>query len=351
MDVAETLAHDMIDDRVIVIAEAGVNHNGDLEIAKNLIDVAATAGADFVKFQTFKAEKLVSAVAKKADYQSENLMSGEDTQLGMLKRLELDEEKHNILIKHANERGIQFLSTPFDLKSVDLLNNLGISVFKVPSGEITNFPLLEKVGSHSKPVIVSTGMSTLGEIEDALQVLLDTGLARQDITVLHCNTEYPTVMKDVNLTAMQTIARALKVSVGYSDHTLGIEVPIAAAALGAAVIEKHFTLDKKMEGPDHRASLEPHELKAMVVAIRNIEEALGNGIKTPSLSERKNMVVARKSIHLAKALPKGHILRGDDFMMKRPGDGMLPREQHKLIGLKLSKALPEDHKLSWKDLN
>ncbi|MGD1890935.1 MAG: N-acetylneuraminate synthase [Cyclobacteriaceae bacterium] len=340
----------MTTNRVTIIAEAGVNHNGDLDIARRLIDAAAEAGADFVKFQTFKAEKLVSASAKKADYQSRNIADGEETQLGMLKKLELDQEKHTTLIEHAYQQNVKFLSTPFDLESVDLLSELGITVFKVPSGEITNYPLLKKIGAQGKPVIVSTGMANLGEIEQTLDVLLSTGLARDNITVLHCNTEYPTPMEDVNLRAMLTIAQALKVNVGYSDHTLGIEVPIAAVALGATVIEKHFTLDRQMKGPDHRASLEPGELKVMVSAIRNIEKAMGDGIKKPSPSEQKNIAIARKSIHLASAYSAGHILTKEDLAMKRPGDGISPMEQEKLLGLKLLSDLPQDHKLQWSDL-
>ena len=335
---------------VTIIAEAGVNHNGDLAIARQLIDAAAEAGADFVKFQTFKADKMVSAVAQKAVYQQQSSAADESTQRTMLRKLELDAPTHRLLIEHANQRKIQFLSTPFDPESVDLLQALGISVFKIPSGEITNAPLIQKIGSLHHPVILSSGMATLGEIEDALQILLEAGLSRDDITVLHCNTEYPTPMRDVNLNAMLTIAAALQVKVGYSDHTLGIEIPIAATALGATVIEKHFTLDRTMEGPDHRASLEPNELKTMVQSIRNVLVALGNGIKQPSPSEAKNTTIARKSIHLGTNLPKGHLLQIEDLVMKRPGDGISPMNYARVAGRTIRRDLPADHQLTWQDL-
>ncbi len=334
---------------VTIIAEAGVNHNGDLATAKQLIDVATDAGADFVKFQTFKAEKMVSSSAKKASYQLQH--DGDDsTQLAMLRRLELDQAMHEALIEHANQRGIQFLSTPFDLESVSLLDALGIPVFKIPSGEITNAPLIKKIGRSGKPVILSSGMATLGEIEEALFILLNSGLSREQVTVLHCNTEYPTPMADVNLRAMQTIGNALGVSIGYSDHTLGIEVPIAAIALGATIIEKHFTLDRTMEGPDHRASLEPNELKQMVRSIRNISLAMGSGIKQPSPSEAKNLKVARKSIHLSIDLPAGHSLKKEDLLMKRPGNGISPMRYEEVVGRTIRRPLSADHQLHWKDL-
>ncbi len=336
--------------KVLIIAEAGVNHNGDIEIAKKLIDVAANAGVDYVKFQTFKAEKLVSTLAKKAAYQAVNIGDEDDRQFNMLKKLELDEAMHEELIDYCQQKKVRFLSTAFDLESIDLLVELGIDIFKIPSGEITNLPYLQKIASKQKPVILSTGMSTLGEIEAALTVLYENGIKQSDVTVLHCNTEYPTPMQDVNLTAMNTIADAFKISVGYSDHTLGIEIPIAAVARGATCIEKHFTLDRNMEGPDHRASLEPTELKAMVTAIRNIEIALGDGIKQPSESEQKNIKVARKSIHLSKKLPIGHILTKDDLIMKRPGDGISPMDVSKIIGCSLTKSLAEDTKLTMSDI-
>ncbi|MNE11332.1 N,N'-diacetyllegionaminic acid synthase [compost metagenome] len=336
--------------KVLIIAEAGVNHNGDINLAKKLIDVAAEAGVDYVKFQTFKAEKLVSKTAKKAEYQERNIGDGDDSQFLMLKKLELDEDAHHLLIDYCNSKGVKFLSTAFDLDSIDLLSNLDIDLFKVPSGEITNYPYLKKIGSTGKPIVVSTGMSDLKEINDAVTLLKESGTQQGNITVLHCNTEYPTPMLDVNLLAMKTIANELSVPVGYSDHTLGIEVPIAAVALGAVCIEKHFTLDRTMPGPDHKASLEPAELKAMVTAIRNIEVALGDGMKNASNSEVKNKNVARKSIHLAKTLPSGHILEESDLIMKRPGNGISPMELPQIVGLKIKRDLEEDSMLSWNDL-
>ncbi|AFD09297.1 N-acetylneuraminate synthase [Solitalea canadensis] len=336
--------------RVLIIAEAGVNHNGDINLAKKLIDVAADAGVDYVKFQTFKAEKLVSKSAKKAEYQERNIGDGDDFQFTMLKKLELDENTHRLLIDYCNSKGVKFLSTAFDLDSIDLLSDLGVDLFKVPSGEITNYQYLKKIGSTGKPIIVSTGMSDLNEIKDAVALLKESGTNESNITVLHCNTEYPTPMRDVNLLAMNTIANELSVPVGYSDHTLGIEVPIAAVALGAICIEKHFTLDRSMPGPDHKASLEPVELKAMVSAIRNIEMALGDGTKQASASESKNKDVARKSIHLLRDLPSGHILVESDLIMKRPGNGISPMELPSIIGLKLKRSLHEDSMLNWDDL-
>ncbi len=276
--------------KTFIIAEAGVNHNGSLELAKKMIDAAVGASADAVKFQTFKAEKVVSRYAPKAEYQKKTTTAeADESQLEMIKKLELDAAAHQTLIDYCKKKNIRFLSTPFDLESIDLLNELGLDIFKIPSGEITNMPYLRKIGSLKKEIILSTGMANLGEIEDALDVLTGAGTKLKDITILHCNTEYPTPMQDVNLKAMQTIKYAFPgIHVGYSDHTEGIEVSIAAVAMGAAIIEKHFTLDKNMAGPDHKASLEPDELKAMVNAIRNIEKALGNGIKKPSPSELKN---------------------------------------------------------------
>ncbi|QOP43228.1 N-acetylneuraminate synthase [Sulfurimonas sediminis] len=317
---------------VFIIAEAGVNHNGSLELAKKLIDVASEAGADAVKFQTFKAETLVSKNAQKADYQKENLNDGNDSQFDMLKKLELDVETHNILIEYCNSKNIMFLSTPFDLDSIDLLDDLKLPIFKIPSGEITNLPYLRKIGALKKRVILSTGMADIGEIEDALDVLTQAGTPKKNITVLHANTMYPTPMEDVNLRAMVTIGKAFDVAYGYSDHTLGIEVPIAAVAMGATVIEKHFTLDKTMEGPDHKASLEPHELKAMVEAIRNIELALGSSIKKPSKSEKPNMEVARKSIVASEPIKKGEVLTEDKLAIKRPGNGISPMRWDEIVG-------------------
>ncbi len=337
--------------KTLIIAEAGVNHNGSLDLAKRLIDVAVEAGADIVKFQTFKAEKLVSKTAKQADYQIVNQGGkAEDTQFAMLKKLELSVENHHELIHYCKSKNIEFLSTAFDLESLDFLNNLGINIFKIPSGEITNLPYLRKVGSFKKTVILSTGMANLGEIESALKVLIDAGTPKENITVLHCNSEYPTPFEDVNLRAMKTIGKAFGVKIGYSDHTKGIEVPIAAVSLGATLIEKHFTLDKNMEGPDHKASLEPMELISMVSAIRNIEKIFGNGIKQPSASEQKNIEIARKSIHLDKNLPLGHILTESDLIMKRPATGISPMLLDLVLGKKLNKNLEEDHQIQWTDL-
>ena len=329
-----------------IIAEAGVNHNGDLQTAYRLIDAAAAAGVDFVKFQTFKAERLVSKSAEKANYQRENdLAAGEESQYTMLKALELDQETHVKLDNYAKGRGISFFSTAFDLESIDLLDEMGLPMHKVPSGEITNLPYLRRIAEKGKPVILSTGMSTLGDIERALSVLIDK-LPRDLITVLHCNTQYPTPMGDVNLRAMQTIGNAFGVNVGYSDHTLGIEVPTAAVALGAVCIEKHFTLDRNMEGPDHRASLEPDELTAMVKAIRNIELALGSTLKEPSNSEKQNIVVARKSIHTARPLPADHLLMHEDLLMIRPGDGLSPMLADEVVGRRTRTPLEAQTKLS-----
>jgi len=335
---------------VLIIAEAGVNHNGKLAIAKDLVDVAAMAGADYVKFQTFKTEKIVSKSAGKAAYQIDNMRSADGGQFEMLKRLELDKEKHEILIDHCSSKGIRFLSSAFDLESIDLLEELDIDLYKIPSGEITNLPYLEKIASKKKPVILSTGMANMEEINAALKVLYSGGVEREEIIVLHCNTEYPTPIEDVNLRAMNTIAEAFDVRVGYSDHTLGIEVPIAAFAMGAVCIEKHFTLDRTMDGPDHKASLEPHELKDLIQSIRNIETALGNGIKKPSNSEDKNISVARKSIHLTKDLPEGHILQRNDLAMKRPGDGISPMKLYDILNRSTKRDLEKDHKLLLSDL-
>ncbi|PIV62136.1 MAG: N-acetylneuraminate synthase [Bacteroidetes bacterium CG02_land_8_20_14_3_00_31_25] len=319
-------------EKVFIIAEAGVNHNGDINIAKKLIDVAFDSGANSVKFQTFKAENIVSSNAPKADYQL-NSTEKSETQFQMLKKLELDLKSHQILIDYCKIKGIIFLSTPFDLESIDLLNKLGIKIFKIPSGEITNLPYLKKIGALNKKVILSTGMANINEIRDALRILTDAGTSLKNITVLHANTEYPTPFEDVNLLAMQTIGRTFDVKVGYSDHTNGIEVPIAAVALGACVIEKHFTLDRNMEGPDHKASLEPPELKAMVSAIRNIEKAMsGNGNKEPSNSEKKNIPIARKSIVAKTNIKKGEIFSENNITIKRPGTGISPMLWYNVIG-------------------
>jgi len=336
--------------KTLIIAEAGVNHNGDIEIAKKLIDVAAEAKVDYVKFQTFKAEKLVSRTARKASYQIENT-GDNDSQFDMIKKLELDRNTHEILIAYSKQKGVKFLSTAFDLESIDLLNELGIDFFKIPSGEITNLPYLKKIASLNKRIVLSTGMANLGEIEATLNVLYKNGVSRDNIIVLHCNTEYPTPILDVNLSAMNTIAEAFKVKVGYSDHTLGIEISIAAVARGAVCIEKHFTLDRTMEGPDHRASLEPKELIAMVKAIRNVKKAIGTGIKAPSNSERKNISIARKSIHLAKDLKSGHNIEEEDLKMQRPGTGISPMNLDLVIGRTINKNKHRDSLLTFEDLH
>jgi N,N'-diacetyllegionaminate synthase len=317
--------------RTLVIAEAGVNHNGDLALAKQLIDVAAEAGADLVKFQTFNADRQVTRSAKKADYQTQTTDS-QESQHEMLRRLELTVDMHKELIAHCATRKIGFFSTGFDNESTDLLVSLGQNHFKIPSGEITNLPYLRHIGQFGKAVILSTGMATLGEIEAAIDVLEQAGVPRIKITVLHCTTEYPTPMVEVNLRAMQGIGAAFGVAVGYSDHTPGIEVAIAAVALGATVIEKHFTLDRDLPGPDHKASLEPEELKAMVAAIRNIEVALGDGIKRLTPSEAKNKPVARKSIVAAVEIRKGQIFTADSLTAKRPGTGVSPMRWDEVIG-------------------
>ena len=336
--------------KTLIIAEAGVNHNGDINLAKKLIDAAAAAGVDFVKFQTFKTENLVSKSAKKADYQIANLNDGEDTQFNMLKKLELDLNMHNVLIDYCEKKNIKFLSTAFDLDSIDMLLKLNIPFFKIPSGEITNLPYLKKIASTNKPVIISTGMTSLGEVVDAVGVFKSYGYSDSKISILHCNTEYPTPFEDVNLLAMDTIKRTTNLEVGYSDHTLGIEVPIAAVALGATIIEKHFTLDRNLPGPDHKASLEPVELMQMVNAIRHIELALGSEEKTPSKSESKNRLAARKSIHLKNSMETGQEIHEIDLIMLRPGDGISPMKMASVIGKRINKNVESGYKLQMKDL-
>jgi N,N'-diacetyllegionaminate synthase len=317
--------------KVYIIAEAGVNHNGNFDLAIKMIDVAKRAGVDAVKFQTFKTENLVSVNAQKADYQKQTTDSDE-SQFDMIKRLELDVDAHKKLFNYCDKIGITFLSTPFDHDSIDMLVDLGLETFKIPSGEITNLPYLRHIGSLKKQVILSTGMADIGEIEDALDVLIKAGTSKGKITILHANTEYPTPMNDVNLKAMQTIGNTFKLNFGYSDHTLGIEIPIAAVAMGATVIEKHFTLDKTMSGPDHKASLEPDELIKMVKAIRNIEVALGNGIKKASPSETKNMDIARKSIVAKRNIKKGEVFSEENLSIKRPGTGVSPMNWDIVLG-------------------
>jgi len=327
--------------RVLIIAEAGVNHNGDMTNALKLIDKAVEAGVDIVKFQTFKAENIATNKAAKAEYQLSTTNKSE-SQFEMLKKLELSEHDHDYLIEYCEQKGIQFLSTPFDEQSIVLLKAKGISVGKIPSGEITNLPYLEAMAKAFPKIMLSTGMSDMQEIKDALGVLLQAGTKKENITILHCNTEYPTPMRDVNLKAMNHIGKEFGVAIGYSDHTLGIEVPIAAVALGATVIEKHFTLDRNMEGPDHRASLEPAELIAMVKAIRNIEVAFGSGIKQPSESEIKNIPIARKSIVAYINIKKGELFSEGNITVKRPGDGISPMKWNEVLGTKAIKDFNAD---------
>jgi N,N'-diacetyllegionaminate synthase len=319
-----------------IIAEAGVNHNGDLELARQLIDAAASAGADAVKFQTFRAEDLVVPDARKADYQTEHTQA-DQSQLDMLKQLELSEQDHRVLVEHSQAKGIRFLSTGFDIPAVDFLVGLGVDRLKVPSGEITNYPLLQHIGGLSLPVILSTGMADLQEIRDALAILTGAGLDKGQVTVLHCTTAYPTPYADVNLRAMMLMREELDVAVGYSDHTPGIEVATAAVALGATIIEKHFTLDRSLPGPDHQASLEPEELGALVRSIRNVEAALGEARKIVTPSEEKNKAVARKSIVASRAIRAGEIFSPSNLTVKRPGTGLSPMEWPKIIGTKASR--------------
>ena len=338
--------------KTIIIAEAGVNHNGDINTAKRLIDVAADAGVDYVKFQTFKANKLVSPSAQKAKYQIKNDKSNDDSQLKMLKKLELSDADHKELISYCKSKNINFFSTAFDNEGISYLSLLNFDMFKIPSGELTNYPYLRAIGQTGLPVILSTGMANLDEIEKSTNILVSHGTKKSEITVLHCNTEYPTPISDVNLMAMLTIKEKLGVSVGYSDHTLGIEVPIAAVALGAKVIEKHFTLDRSLNGPDHKASLEPNELKEMVNCIRNIEKAIsGNGIKEASPSEKKNINIARKSIHLSTDLKSGSVIKEKDIIPLRPGDGICAMNWEKIIGQKVNTDLEKFTKLTWENLS
>lgn len=333
-------------DKVLIIAEAGVNHNGDIEQAKKLIVAAAEAGADYVKFQTFKADKLVTKSAQRAEYQNFNT-GDKDSQYQMLKKLELSEEMHHSLMDYCHSRSIKFLSTGFDLESLDFLNSIGIDLFKVPSGELTNLIYLRKIAGFGKPVILSTGMANMDEVEAAFNILVSEGIKKENITILHCNTEYPTPPADVNLKAMNSIGETLDVAIGYSDHTLGIEVPIAAVALGATVIEKHFTLDRNLPGPDHRASLEPAELKTMIKAIRNIELAIaGSGIKEPSPSEKKNIQFGRKSIVASRNIKKGEVFTEKNLTVKRPGTGLSPMEWDNVINTKANADFSEDEFIS-----
>lgn len=331
--------------KVVIIAEAGVNHNGDLELAKKLIDVAADAGVDYVKFQTFKADKIVTQSAEKAQYQK-NATGATESQYEMLKKLELTEEMHHELFEYCQKSSVQFLSTGFDIESVDFLLALGQQLIKVPSGEITNLPYLRHIGLRQLPVILSTGMSTMEEIGDALRVLTSTVLTKDMITVLHCTTEYPTPMQEVNLRAMQSIQEQFGVAVGYSDHTIGIEVSVGAVALGATVIEKHFTLDRTLPGPDHKASLNPNELRALVHAIRNIDIALGSNTKTPTASEAANRTVARKSIVASCDIQKGDIFSEHNITTKRPGTGLSPMNWDRVIGSKATRNYSPDEEIT-----
>lgn len=324
----------------IIIAEAGVNHNGDMDIAKRLIDAAADAGVDYVKFQTFKTENLVSSDAPTAEYQK--TATNETSQFAMLKRLELSETQHLELIDYCHQKGVKFLSTAFDLDSIDLLSRLDLDFWKIPSGEITNYPYLAKIARTGQPIVMSTGMCDHQDIENALNVLLDNGACKDNITLLHCNTQYPTPHEDVNLLAMPHMGSTFGVKAGYSDHTQGIEVPIAAVALGATVIEKHFTLDRNMEGPDHKASLEPNELKAMVSAIRNIEKALGVDKKCASSSETPNKIVARKSIVAKRHITEGELLTEENITVKRPGNGISPMRWNEVTGTKAIRSFNAD---------
>ena len=334
--------------KTLIIAEAGVNHNGNFELAKKLVDEAVEAGADIVKFQTCKAENVISRYADKAEYQKET--TGEaDSQLEMVRKLMLSYEEYGELKKYCDEKGIEFLSTAFDLPSVDYLHSIGMKRWKIPSGEITNLPLLIKIASLGEPIIMSTGMSDLDEVEEAIKILKDNGAG--DITLLHCTTEYPAPYEDVNLKAMKTMADKFNLPVGYSDHTKGIEIPVGAVALGACVIEKHFTLDRNMEGPDHKASLEPKELKAMVDSIRHIEVAIGDGIKKVSSSELKNQDIARKSIIASKKINKGDIFSEDNITTKRPGNGINPMRWFELLGKTAKHDYEEDYLIELDELD
>lgn len=328
--------------RTLIIAEAGVNHNGDMTIARALVDAAAASGVDYVKFQTFKAENLVTKSAQKAEYQQKNIADGDNSQFNMLKKLELSPENHFELIEYCKKQRVAFFSTAFDLDSVDFLASLNMPLWKVPSGEITNFPYLRAIGRTKKPVILSTGMANLEEIEQAIGVLTRFGTPPNAVTLLHCTTEYPAPKDEINLSAMQTMRNKFSLPVGYSDHTQGLEIPVAAVALGAVVIEKHFTLDRSMVGPDHAASLEPHELKQMVEKIRNVEMALGNGIKEPAKSEIPNITIARKSIVASRPIKQGETLSEDNLTVKRPAGGISPMEWERVVGGVAVRSFEED---------
>ena len=338
--------------RTFIIAEAGVNHNGNMDTAIKLIDMAKKAGADAIKFQTFKSERLVTRSTPKAKYQKANTGSGE-SQLEMLKRLELTSDNFKRLFSYCRKKNIIFMSTPFDEKSADMLDRLGMGIFKIPSGEITNKPLVQHIAGKNKPVILSTGMSYLSEVEKAVRWIYEiwnkSGF-NQQLTLLHCVSNYPAHAADVNLYAMNTLKAAFGLSVGYSDHTQGIEIPIAAVAMGAKVVEKHFTLDKNMKGPDHKASLEPDELKAMVKAIRNVEKAMGDGIKRPTEKEDETRIIARRSLVAKRDIKKGDVINSGDIIIKRPGNGILPEFKETLRGMKASKNIIADSVIKWGDI-
>ena len=327
----------------LIIAEAGVNHNGSIELAKKLVEKAKEAGVDYIKFQTFKASKLVTKAAKQAEYQQKNIGTEGDSQYQMLKKLELSPEEHEILIDYCKELGIKFFSTAFDFDSIDYLHSLNLGLWKIPSGEVTNYPFLKRIAAFNEPTILSTGMCDMEDVRAAVDALYKNGLSKENLILLHCNTEYPTPFEDVNLKAMDALRNEFGVEVGYSDHTKGIEVPIAAVALGATVIEKHFTLDRNMEGPDHKASLEPDELKAMVSAIRNIEKAVGgDGTKHVSESEKKNIAIARKSIVAACDIEAGELFSEQNLTVKRPGNGISPMRWEEVLGQKAKRNFAED---------
>ena len=327
----------------VIIAEAGVNHNGSLELARQLVDAAAVAGADIIKFQTFKAASLVTKSARRAEYQKNNIGGVDDSQYQMLKQLELSPEDHEILIRYCRERNIRFFSTAFDLDSINYLHSLNPGLWKIPSGEVTDYPFLKRIAAFNEKTILSTGMCDMEDVRQAVDALYRNGLSKENLILMHCNTEYPTPYEDVNLKAMDALRKEFGVEVGYSDHTKGIEVPIAAVALGATIVEKHFTLDRNMAGPDHKASLEPEELKAMVRAIRNIEKAIdGDGTKHVSQSERKNMAIARKSIVAACPIKKGERLTDKNLVAKRPGTGISPMQWENLIGTTAIRDFEED---------
>lgn len=327
----------------LIIAEAGVNHNGSINIARELVDKAVEAGVDIIKFQTFKSEKLVSKSARQAEYQKKNIgTKSDDSQLSMLKKLELSEQDHIELMAYCKQKGIKFFSTAFDMDSIEYLHSLNLGLWKIPSGEVTNYPFLKRIASYNEKTILSTGMCDLQDVRAAVDALYNNGLSKENMTLLHCNTEYPTPFEDVNLKAMDALRKEFGVEVGYSDHSKGIEVPIAAVALGASVIEKHFTLDRNLEGPDHKASLEPNELKAMVKAIRHVEQAIGDGHKKVSESERKNIAIARKSIVAACPIKKGERLTEQNLTVKRPGTGLSPMRWEEVIGTFATKDYEED---------